>query len=792
SNVTTTGAVTIDADVDNDGIGDLTLSAGKLDTGNNNLTVTANDLSINISGAATITGTGTASFAVSDAGTIGVGDSTCGGTCGMQISGSEIGAITAANLTIGDSTGGAMTVQNVTLANTANTSNTLTLASGSTVAFETTTSSFTNSLAVSAVGNITQGVAITVGGASSFASTGGGITMNNATNSLGSNLTINAAQSFDVDPGATTTLTDLSVTIDPAGCAPCTYTLDISNLGDVSAFNLTDSGSDTTIGVMTATGLNLSITTTTGLVTTSSNIDVGTGSFSITTNDASDGSITISNTFTLMAGALTLDANGTSGDVNINDTVTITTGAVILTADDEINFSADGVLNATGAGNVSLTANTNTSNGNGGDNVDMTSGSSIDAGSGTNTLVSTGASSGSILLAQLTTTSSSSAAVTLTVGNTGVTGNITDNNAVATNISAVNGGLVIDAKSGVGSANALEVAVASVDIDNTNSNSINLVLAGDVAIANMTSANQINISGTGAITQTGAVTAVGTTTLDIGSGNDITLTNSSNDFATVVITSGNNVSVTDTNDLTLGASTISGTLTANAIGNLTVSGNVTVNTGISILLSGADKTFDLSSGNTLSTSSGDIDITADRMTIDGTVTATGQRVTLKSSTAEGNVTLGSASTGLLAFSQAEVNNITAEYLEIGSTTQGAIQFQTDVTFSTISVLHLFSGAEVSAVEGLGGGIVVANLAIEAGGDVTISDVTTDVDNLAIDAAGFDVTFYDVDDLDSTQWTPLKGSKQNPSPLMDRDHSLPPAPSFLILLKLLKRLPRLSW
>ena len=44
------------------------------------------------------------------------------------------------------------------------------------------------------------------------------------------------------------------------------------------------------------------------------------------------------------------------------------------------------------------------------------------------------------------------------------------------------------------------------------------------------------------------------------SGNSITLSNASNDFATVAITSGNNVTLVDTNALALGASTVSGTL----------------------------------------------------------------------------------------------------------------------------------------------------------------------------------------------------------------------------------------
>ena len=52
--------------------------------------------------------------------------------------------------------------------------------------------------------------------------------------------------------------------------------------------------------------------------------------------------------------------------------------------------------------------------------------------------------------------------------------------------------------------------------------------------------------------------------------------NNANDFSTVSVVSGNNVTLNDVNALDLGASTISGGLTVTTNGAITDSGNLTV------------------------------------------------------------------------------------------------------------------------------------------------------------------------------------------------------------------------
>jgi hypothetical protein len=191
------------------------------------------------------------------------------------------------------------------------------------------------------------------------------------------------------------TLTDLNITLSTDGSN--TYTIAAANITNI---NLTDGTTNVDFGLLNATALNFSLSNITGGVTTSAAMSVGTGSFSLTTNDSSR-SITLSNT--LAAGALNLDANGTNSDVIINAAVAITTGAVAITADDSISFGASGSITASGAGNVSLQSATDALTGNTGDEINMTVGSTIDAGTGDISLDSSGTDGGDITVGQLTT-----------------------------------------------------------------------------------------------------------------------------------------------------------------------------------------------------------------------------------------------------------------------------------------------------------------------------------------------------------------------------------------------------
>ena len=117
----------------------------------------------------------------------------------------------------------------------------------------------------------------------------------------------------------------------------------------------------------------------------------------------------------------------------------------------------------------------------------------------------------------------------------------------------------------------------------------NLTLTFDSAPVNLpklTASGTINVTAGGAITDSGNLNVTGTTTLAAGAANDITLDSVGNNFSTVGVTSGRNVTLVDSNALDLGASTVSGTLNVTTGSALTQSGAVTV-TGTTTLAAGA-------------------------------------------------------------------------------------------------------------------------------------------------------------------------------------------------------------
>ncbi len=120
----------------------------------------------------------------------------------------------------------------------------------------------------------------------------------------------------------------------------------------------------------------------------------------------------------------------------------------------------------------------------------------------------------------------------------------------------------------------------------TSGNNVALTDSNALDLGASTVSGTLNVTTAGAVTQSGALTVTGVTTLAAGAGNDITLNNAANNFSTVGITSGRNVTVQDTNALILGASTVSGTLGVTTNGALTQSGALSV-TGVTTLAAGA-------------------------------------------------------------------------------------------------------------------------------------------------------------------------------------------------------------
>ncbi len=113
----------------------------------------------------------------------------------------------------------------------------------------------------------------------------------------------------------------------------------------------------------------------------------------------------------------------------------------------------------------------------------------------------------------------------------------------------------------------------------------------------------LNLRTSGDITQNGAVTVAGTTTLAAGAGN-IALSNAGNNFNAVTISNGNNVSIVDQNAMRLNASTVGSLLAQTLSGNLTLAGNISASNGGDAIRLVAAGNFITSGNRSLSTPGG--------------------------------------------------------------------------------------------------------------------------------------------------------------------------------------------
>jgi filamentous hemagglutinin family protein len=130
----------------------------------------------------------------------------------------------------------------------------------------------------------------------------------------------------------------------------------------------------------------------------------------------------------------------------------------------------------------------------------------------------------------------------------------------------------------------------------------------------------------------------------------------------------------------------------------------------------------------ISTQNQDITLTADRLNLTGSVDAGTATATLTTSTAARGIDLGSAtdSGSGLEISSAELNRVTAGTIRIGSSSAGAISVTGAIAPTGSSTLHLRSGGAVSQT----GAITVTNLAVTAGGAVSLSGVNNAVTTFA--------------------------------------------------------------
>src|SRR5205807_2389142 len=124
---------------------------------------------------------------------------------------------------------------------------------------------------------------------------------------------------------------------------------------------------------------------------------------------------------------------------------------------------------------------------------------------------------------------------------------------------------------------------------------VQLQNSNGLQLGNVTASGTLSLTADGTITQRADTTIVAAgATLATSSGNDITLANAGNDFdraggaATLTVTSGRNLSLTDANALQLGYMLPSGTLSLTAGGNITQAGGTGIFAADTMLAAGGN------------------------------------------------------------------------------------------------------------------------------------------------------------------------------------------------------------
>ena len=421
-------------------------------------------------------------------------------------------------------------------------------------------------LSITSVGNITQSSTIIDSGTTTFnAGSSGDITLNSTSNEFNI-LTVANAHSLSVQDINNLTLSAINVVsnINAVGAGNLSTTGLLQTAGGNVNLSTTGAGTITigSSGIKTSlnqisNGGNVTITATNTAALNPSVIING----SINTQGGSGGTYTLGGGVqvnvspTVGAGNITLSGNTNSVIIG-NITYTLPTTITVNAADIIIN----GFVQTTGTGLLEFFADSNNA-GTGGVRVTST-GQIVSGGDltiiGSNLYVNPGVSielqSGSVIQA---------------AGTLSLLGNVGSNN------------IVINRN--------IQSTAASQPVIVTPAGTGQIMLGGNVTTngGNINLNNVVNItatttltSGGGSINIPGAINGDGQIlNLSANSGTDISLTNVNNDFGTVAILSGNNVSLVNSETLDLGASNISGTLSVTAGGNITQSGVLDV-TGV--------------------------------------------------------------------------------------------------------------------------------------------------------------------------------------------------------------------
>ncbi len=715
------GTVTINANTDGAGAQSFTMNAGSSMTTTN---ATAAAVTINVNAA--LGGAGTAAL--------------------RNITTGSGGTLTVATNTGGNATGGDITQTAGTLLNVG----------AGTVALSTSTAAGMNigtagARVLTTAGTVTastggSGVFITESNGANFTATATG---GAAINLLSTTGTLTIAGATSTGSGAVTLASGDAVAINAAlNAGSGTVTINTNtNAAGADSFSMGAAGSITTTNA-TAAAVAINVNAAgggTGGATLGSVTTGAGGRLSVTTNvggNATGGpitqiaAITATNLRLSSVSAITLN-DPANAITTLAATVTGAGNTLSFTEADGFSVGALGGLNGVSTTNGALTLTTVT-----GPLTVTNTGAAADVNAGTSTVTLAASGANQLLTirpagANVTGTGG----VTYTADRMTLTGTTTATSAVAT-VQPFSAGRSVDL-GGADSATTLGLTAAE----------LNTVTAGTLRVGSLTSGD-LNVSA--------AIAPAGTTTLSLMSGGTVTQTatitetnlaissvgpvtlNSANSITTLaanVTGVGNALSFTEANGFSVGAvdgvngvGTTNGAITLTATtGGLTVTNtaaaaDVNAGTGaVTLNANGADQTLTTTGGADV-TGNGGVTLVADNMTLNGTVTATGQIVSVRQFTNGRLIDLGSNVAGQLAFTDPELDGITAANIRIGNNNSGNISNTASISPGGSSTLTLQTAGTVTQTAA--GSLTVPTLVVttlnNAGSAITLNNASNDV------------------------------------------------------------------
>ena len=381
--------------------------------------------------------------------------------------------------------------------------------------------------------------------------------------------------------------------------------------------------------------------------------------------------------------------------LTVNDAVTAANGTIDLKADNDVIFGADGDVDSAtvGAGDtITITADNDSDADGTGGALTMVNGTLVDAGSGTITV----SADEDITLGGLLTTNNTGSAVSIT----STSGAIIDGGITHTDIDANedNAVVTIDAVTGVGTDDALDVSVYEINIDNNTDSDKDAV--GDIRIVEIDGSGtddlivskavvlnptgpedgDINIATTtGELTISGVVTTAmdGTITLfaDGAAEGDLTVN------AAVTSVNGN-ITLKADNDIEF-----------NASGDVTsTTGNVTVTADFDNPVAAGSGLLTMVDGTVIDAGSGTIDLTADgNIMLGRLVTTNSSNTAVRLVTREGGI-IDNGDTAGADIVAADGRLVIEAVTGVGSSTAGAgADADIETTVASIDVHNTTSG-----------------------------------------------------------------------------------------------------